>query len=359
MKPSYEGKGPHRGGGLMGNQIRFGVIGGGIRGAMFAGVIAEHPRSELIAFCETAPAVAERLGEHFGVPVHGDLDRFFDEELDAVVIATPDFAHREPGLAALQHGVDVLFEKPLATTREDALTLQAAAAESSSRVMLGFENRWNPTFRRARERLTDAGSTLIAQRVLLSDTEFVPRSMFGWADRSTPGWFLFPHTLDLAMWLSGSRPTEVFARGVKKVLAPDGIDTYDRISASLSMSDGSLLDLASGWVSPTSRPSVFQFRYGIEAAGLEMDLEIDRGGSTSYDSDTISYLHGPDRDHRGRLTGPAIEMMRDFIDLCDGADLDVPGLDTGLQVTLALATLHDALESNSNLRIHYTEGQPS
>lgn len=337
----------------MGDQIRFGVVGGGIRGSMFAEVIQEHSRSQLVAFCEPAPPVAESLRTRFAVPVHSDLDSFFAEGLDAVVIATPDFAHLEAGLAALGRNLHVMLEKPLATTREDAAQLRAAARASSGRLMVGFENRWNPKFQQVRQILADSGAPLVAQRVLLQDTEFVPRQMLSWATRSTPGWFLFPHTLDMAMWLSGARPVEVFARGVKKILASDGLDTYDRISASFLMSDDSILDLDSGWVLPQGRPSVFEFRYGIEAAGLELEIEVDRTGVTRYDRDAGSYLFGPATDARGRLIGPHIDMMRDFIDLCDGAAMDVPDVEQGFLVTEAIAALHESLESHTNAVINY------
>lgn len=331
--------------------IRFGVVGGGIRGSMFSRVIEEHPRARLAAICEPAPQVAARLAEDFPVPVHPDLDRFLAEGMDAVVIATPDFAHLAPGLAALEAGLAVLFEKPLATDLGEARQLRAAAQASGATVMIGYENRWNPKFQTVRHALTDSGAAMIAQRVELQDTEFVPRQMLSWAARSTPGWFLFPHALDLAMWLSGARPVEVFARGVKKILAPDGIDTYDRISASFLMSDGSIADLQSGWALPESRPAVFKFRYGVEAAGQEFEIEVDRGGIVSYGADGVRYLGAPGTDARGRLVGPHIDMMRDFIDLCDGVDIAVPTIDDGFAVTEAIAALHQSLESHDNVTI--------
>lgn len=335
----------------MSDRIRVGVVGGGIRGTVFSRVIEEHPRSCLAGICEPDAAAADRLRGEFSAPVHPGVEALLREGLDALIVSTPDFAHLEPGLAALSAGIDVLFEKPLATSLDEARQLRDAAHASGSRVMVGFENRWNPKFQAVRQTLGASGAALVAQRVLLQDTEFVPRRMLSWAARSTPGWFLFPHALDLAMWLGGVRPVEVFARGVRKILAPDGIDTYDRLSASFLMSDGSLADLDSGWVLPESRPSVFVFRYGLEAAGLEFEIDIDRAGLTSYDAKGARYLGAPETDSRGRLVGPHIEMVRDFIDYCDGADIAVPTVDDGFAVTQALDALHRSLESHDNVTI--------
>lgn len=335
----------------MSKTTRFGVIGGGIRGTMFGEVIREAPNAELVAFCDPSPTAKETLEPRFSVPVTRELDELFAFGLDGVVISTPDFAHLDAGLAALNQNLHVMFEKPLATTREDAERLHQAASASTGKVMIGFENRWNTKFQQARTMLQDSGQPLVAQRVLLQDTEFVPRQMLSWSEKSTPGWFLFPHSLDLAMWISNARPVEVFARGVKKILTSSGIDTYDRISASFQMSDGSILDLDSGWVLPESRPAVFQFRYEIEAQALELELEIDKSGLTSYDKKSVAYVGDADRNSRGRLIGAPIDMMRDFIDLCAGADIDVPTIDQGLFVTQAIAAVHESLESKHNVII--------
>lgn len=334
--------------------VRFGVIGGGLRGSMFARVINEHPQATLVGFCESSAATSRALAQTFGTAVHDSVRGLLDaEQPDAVVVATPDFDHLGPGLASLERGVHVLFEKPLATSPTDARQLRDAAHASSSKVAIGFENRWNPKFQAARRLLATSSSPLIAQRALLQDTDFVPREMLSWAARSTPGWFLFPHTLDIGMWLAGATPVEVYARGVKKILIADGIDTYDLISASILMSDDSILGLDSGWVLPRSRPSVFQFRYAIEAQSEQLEIEIDRAGMTRYDDESVSYVANPETDARGRLVGAPIEMMRDFIDLCQGQTVAMPGIEEGYQVTVAIAALHESLRTNSNIVIQY------
>lgn len=333
--------------------IRVGIVGSGIRGSAFGKVVQEHASGELVGFVELNEERAAAILNEFGVDVHTSTETLLAAGTDAIVVATPDFAHLEPGLAALAAGNHVLFEKPLATTAEDAIALRRAAQDSSSRIMLGFENRWSPKFRAVRDLLRAHPSPLIAQRVLLQDTEFVPRQMLRWAAASTPGWFLFPHSLDMAMWLSDARPIEVYGRGVKKILAADGIDTYDRISASFLMSDGSLLNLDSGWVLPESRPAVFEFRYEIESHGNHIEIEIDDNGITHYGREGVAYVGNPPVDGRGRLVGSHIDMMRDFIDLCAGAEIETPGIDAGYEVSIAIAALHESLATNQSITIRY------
>lgn len=333
--------------------VRTGIVGGGIRGRVFADVVREHPDGELVGFVEPNPTTAAELQGQFGVPIFENTEALVEAGADAVVIATPDFAHLQPGLAALQAGKHVLFEKPLATTAEEARLLRDAADGAPGVVMVGFENRWNPKFQAVRERLAQSAPAMIAQRVLLQDTEFVPRRMLSWAGKSTPGWFLFPHSLDMAMWLGGARPVEVFARGVRKILAPDGIDTYDRITASFLMSDDSVVVLDSGWVLPESRPAVFEFRHDIEAQGQQFEIVIDDPGITHFTAERASFVGASGADARGRLTGVNVDMMRDFIDLCAGADFAFPGVRDGYEVSVAIAALHESLTSRTNIVIEY------
>ena len=89
--------------------VRIGVVGGGIRGSMFGSVIREHPRGSLVGFCDPSPGARTSLTQRFGVPVHEEVGALIAEGLDALVVATPDFAHLEAGLAGLRAGLHVLF----------------------------------------------------------------------------------------------------------------------------------------------------------------------------------------------------------------------------------------------------------
>lgn len=331
----------------MGN-ARIAIIGGGIRGRIFAETTHHHPGAELVAICEPDQARAAQLGGELGVPTYPSIDALLGSraELDGVVVATPDFAHEQPAVTALEAGVDLLVEKPLATTSEEAQRIIAAAESGGGRIVVGFENRWNPLFRAVREQLQDVGAP-VSQRALLQDTIHVPTEMLGWASRSSPAWFLMPHSLDMATWLSGAVPVEVFARGVRRVLPALGVDTWDRVSASFAMSDGSILDLDSGWVQPLGKPSVFEFRFEVETSKEAYVVDVDATGARRTTAERTTTVGAPSHDHRGRPVGVAADMMRDFLDAVGGADLDLPGAAHGLLITRAIEAVHRSLETGA------------
>lgn len=328
---------------------RVGVIGGGIRGRIFAETTHHHSGAELVAVCEPNRDRATALGDALGIQTFDSVDELLSSgaELDAVVVATPDFAHEQPAVAALDAGLDLLIEKPLATSEEEAQRIIAAAVRGGGRIVVGFENRWNPLFSAVHHRLRSDNHRMVSQRALLQDTIFVPTEMLSWAAKSSPAWFLMPHVLDMATWLSGARPVDVFARGVNHVLRDRGVDTWDRVSASFAMSDGSILDLDCGWVQPTGKTSVFEFRFEVETDADAYVIDVDATGARHATAARTGTLGALEHDNRGRPQGVAADMMRDFIDLVSGADLDLPGAEQGLLITRALEAVHRSLETGS------------
>lgn len=325
------------------------VVGGGIRGSMFATAIAQHPGARLVALCDPSPDVRRRLGTQLGVPTYPTTEDLLREQpgLAGAVVATPDFAHRDATVACLARDVHVMVEKPLATTVEDAEAIVEAAAASAGRVMVGFENRWNRKFIEVRRALRSEASPFVVQVANLNDTRWVPTRMLSWAARSSPAWFLMPHSLDLTMWLSGAVPVDVFARGTKRYLPGRGVDTWDAVTASFAMSDGSIVVLNSQWVMPETAPSVFDFRYEVHTEASTTHLDISHDGVTRYDDDGVSWTQFGVHERNGRIAGVPVDMVGDFVDLVGGQERDVPDAGYGLLVTAAIEAVHRSLETGA------------
>lgn len=324
------------------------VVGGGIRGSMFAATVQQHPEADLVALCDPSESVRERHAAKLGVPVYADTATMLNAhpELTAAIIATPDFAHRESAVLSAERGLDLLVEKPLATTSADAEAILEASRVSGSRVVVGFENRWRQKFVEVRNQLADGShGAMVTQVANLNDTRWVPTQMLSWAARSSPAWFLMPHTLDLTMWLSGAVPTEVFARGTKRILPALGVDTWDAVSASFAMSDGSVVVLNSMWVLPDTAPSVFDFRYEVHTESSSFHFDISNDGVTRYDAKGVTWLGFDVYERHGRLHGAPIDMTSDFLAMLGGAECELPDAAYGCLITNAIEAVHQSLES--------------
>src|SRR5712692_5305474 len=111
--------------------MRVGIAGAGIRGNLFAHSLALTEEGALAAICDQLPERAAEIGARFGVPPFADLESMIREaELDALIVATPDFAHRDLAVKAAHAGLHLMVEKPLATTMDDADAIRSAVRES-------------------------------------------------------------------------------------------------------------------------------------------------------------------------------------------------------------------------------------
>jgi predicted dehydrogenase len=331
-----------------------GIVGGGIRGGLFARAIQENPLGQLIAVCDSSPRARDTVASKHDVPGYASVGEMLiaHPELTAAVIATPDFAHKEAAIACAAAGLDLMIEKPLATSTSDAEAIIEAAAAGGARIMVGFENRWNPRFSAVRELLKtpDSGSVL-NQIISLNDTVFVPTKMLSWAAKSSPAWFLMPHSLDLAMWLGGARPISVHAVGVKRVLPALGVDTWDCISATFVMDDGSTSVLHSSWILPQTAPAVYDFRYELQTSTDAFYIDVSNQGITHYSQDRVSWPQWGVTERAGRIGGVPVDMVNDFIDFVRGSVTTVPTATQGLIVTHAIEAVHRSLENGESVSL--------
>jgi len=333
------------------------VVGAGIRGSMFGAAIDQHPRARLAALCDSCSDVVARVADQLRVPAYADLAGLLAAHpaVTAAVIATPDDAHLDAAITCLEAGLDLLIEKPLATSNDDAIAICETAERNGRAVAVGFENRWNPRFTVVQQALASGRhGRVVNQVVSLNDTIFVPTQMLSWAARSSPAWFLMPHSLDLAIWLSHTTPVSVFARGVRKVLTGRGVDTWDAISAIFEMSDGAMLVLNSSWVLSEAAPSVFDFRYEVQTELSTFKLDIADSGVVQHSSDGAHFLQSGVHHHRDQTRGIPIDMVNDWVDKLNGDDVALPDARHGALVTRAIEAVHTSLDTGQPVAIDET-----
>lgn len=323
--------------------IGIGIIGGGLRGRLFARALRRHAR--VIGVADPSPGAREAIRAD-GYQAYETYEALLtDQRPDAVIVATPDFAHRGPAVAVARSGAHLLVEKPLATTVADARAIRDAVREAGISCMVGFENHWNPHFVHLKDAVEDGTvGHPISQSATLSNTFFVPERMLAWAARSSPVWFLMPHVTDLACWLSGAAPVSVFARGSRGVLAARGIDTWDVVHASIELDDGGLLDLTSSWVQPEAAPGIADLAYRVVGASGAARVDLGDQGLTVV-SDTYRAPWPVSGDINGEPIGTAAWMAQGFVRALESdQDLD-PGIDQGVLVTETLAGVEHSLAS--------------
>ena len=247
--------------------LRVGILGAGHMGRVHAGVLARDPRVRMVGVADSDAGRAAPLAAEHEVPAHAGLEPLLAAGLDLLVVATPNFLHAEATLAALERGVGVLCEKPMATNLKDARAVRDAAARPGAFYAVGHNRRHAPAYRRVRA-LIDAGFRPLLASLKMHEGDY--RSPAWVSDREISGGFLYEnlvHFFDLLEWLVAPA-TEVacLARGP---LYPDLNDFV----ISFACSGGSIAALtASGhasWLQPAERFELVGDHASIAVLGLE------------------------------------------------------------------------------------------
>ncbi|MGH8897241.1 MAG: Gfo/Idh/MocA family protein [Egibacteraceae bacterium] len=123
--------------------MKIGVLGLGAIAPFFLHAIDRDPGLTLAAVCDVEPAKLEPYADR-GVPCFSDVDDLLDAAaVDAVVVTLPNDLHAPVVLAALERGIHVCCEKPLAITSADAEAMAAQARASGATLFTAFHRRYN------------------------------------------------------------------------------------------------------------------------------------------------------------------------------------------------------------------------
>ncbi|HHW08689.1 MAG TPA: Gfo/Idh/MocA family oxidoreductase [Firmicutes bacterium] len=259
------------------NKLRIGIVGGGIRGELFTRAVLQSPFAEHAGMVEPVAEKREGLAKKYGIKTFDNLDELLAAGMDAVIVTTPDHLHKELVCCLGKQGIPMMVEKPFATTFSDALAMAKIIKSHAVPLMVAFENRWNPPFQVAKARIgqEELGELLVAN-VKLNDSIYVPTKMLSWAAKSTPGWFLLPHVMDILRWLTGREVKTVTARAVKKHLVSMGIDTIDSIQALIVWDNGATAVVETNWVLPENIPSIFDFKVSLHGSKGSIEIDLQR-----------------------------------------------------------------------------------
>jgi predicted dehydrogenase len=130
----------------MGEKLKYGIIGcGGIAENKHLPAIKKLENVEVTAFCDIIPERAEKANKEYGggkSKVFKDYRELVKENLDAVIVLTPNNSHCEITVAALNAGKHVLCEKPMATNYKEAKAMIAARDKSGKLLTIGYQNRY-------------------------------------------------------------------------------------------------------------------------------------------------------------------------------------------------------------------------
>ncbi len=226
--------------------LRAGVVGLGMMGRNHVRVWDEGVDGvELVAVADPDLAAVSRATAGRRARGFEDPERMFaEEELDLVSIVSPTSLHLPTTLAALRAGANVLVEKPIAATREEATEMIGAARDAGRMLTVGHIERFNPAIRELRRRLVEGELGRIFQ---ISATRLGPfpariRDVGVVVD-------LAPHDIDIMRYLVGSEPIRIYAETERRIHT----EHEDLFNGVLKFANGVVGILDINWLTPTKR----------------------------------------------------------------------------------------------------------
>ncbi len=194
--------------------IRIGIIGAGGNGRGHARYYSKCPRSTVVAIADPDQERAQAVAEEAGAKAVASYEDFLGD-VDAVVISSPNFLHRDHALACAGAGKHILCEKPMGLSLHQAQEIADAVEMAGVKSLVGFSVSFSDSIQTMQKYLREGRlGTLVSvwsRRLMYMD----PSRVRGWrADQSLSGGILFEvnvHELEWMMRLGGS-VTSVYGR---------------------------------------------------------------------------------------------------------------------------------------------------
>lgn len=260
------------------DDIRIGVLGSGGRGGLAQQAHQPGAGSRVVACCDINEGVFARMRQWYGaeVCVTTSVQELFEQELDAVMICTPDFLHEEHAVAALEAGIPVYLEKPMAITIEGCDRVLATAREKGVKLFVGHNMRYMTIIRKMKA-LIDEGAigevrAIWCRHFISYGGDAYFRDWHSEQEKST-GMLLQKgaHDIDVMHWLTGCNSMRVAAFG--------NLSVYNRCARREEAETGRPAFVKTHW--PPLAQSGFSPKIDIEDQ-TTMIMEMENGVLGTY-----------------------------------------------------------------------------
>ena len=287
---------------------RLGFLGVGWIGRNRMEAIARSGIASVAAVCDASPEMARQAASASGADVAGTLEELLNAALDGLVIATPSALHAEQAIAALERGVAVFCQKPLARTAAETRRVVDAARAADRLLAVDLSYRFTRGMTAIRQLVRAGGIGDVFAADLVFHNAYGPDKPWFY-DRVLSGGGavidLGIHLVDLALWtLDFPQVTSVASRlyaGGRPLALGDGGDgdartVEDYAEAQLTLDGGAVVRVACSWKVSMGCEAVIGAAFHGSGGGAAM-----RNLNGSFYDFVAERYHGT---HRETLTGP-------------------------------------------------------
>ena len=249
--------------------VRIGFIGCGGNACGHMRSLGGVPGAKIVGVCDVVPELAQQAAERTSAQPYTEFSALLDrDDLDAVYISIPVFAHGAPELAVIERGLPMLVEKPIALDMATAREVESAVEKANLLTCVGYQLRYRGSADAAKQLLSgpDAGPVGIVHGAYWCGTGRQHGASWR-TDLSKSGGQILEqatHTLDMMRFLIGESD-EVFAFFGRAILGEGHGDAPDVHAVSLKFRSGAVGTLSTTWAldpKDWSHANVLQIGYG-------------------------------------------------------------------------------------------------
>jgi len=241
--------------------------------------IKKLPNTQLLALCDRDKAKLNALARKHDIPhIFENYEEMLKmEELDGVVIATPNDLHAPMTIAALKAGKHVLCEKPMALSPKEARDMADAAKHARKKLLVGFNHRFRQDVQILKQFIEgkELGDVFYVKTGWLRHKgEWKPQRWALSQERAGGGVFqdLGIHMVDLALWLLGKPPVVSVSASAYR-LAPKG-EVEDSAAAFIKVKGGATITVEVSWTLLYDKDFTYVNFFGTQGAALLNPLRI-------------------------------------------------------------------------------------
>lgn len=271
------------------SKVKVGFLGVGGIATVHLNVVSKIENAKIVAVCDISEENAKKQGAAYQAAVYTDFQEMLDnEEMDALFVCIPPYAHGDVEERAVQKGIHVMIEKPIELDFELAQKKAKVIRESGVINASGYCLRYLDTVQKAKEYLKDKKIAMVRGHYI---TGFVETPWYR-IDRKSGGQLVeqSTHILDMMRYLAGDIKNVSADMSLQVMGDIENIDIPDVTSVNVTFESGALGHLASSFTQ-------HDHRMGIEVLGRDFRIElngttlsiIEKGQTTTYKSDVDFY----------------------------------------------------------------------
>jgi len=262
-----------------GDSLRVAVIGTGNRGTHDMRAILKVPGVQVVGVCDIIPERAENARSIVAAAggsakVYTDFRKMLDEmkDIDTVIVATPDYTHKDIDIAVLEMKKHLYAEKPLSLKPEDCKAVLNEAKRNGKTFQVGFQLRHDPATNAAMKFIHSGGiGKVLMCHGIRHSGEGLPRNTPWYHDRTKSGDMLTDqgiHILDLFRWAIGGHPVRAYGVGGINLFKnePPGRTSMDGYSVIYEYPNGVFINFSHHYYDPPGFTGTWERVFGTEGS---------------------------------------------------------------------------------------------